>query len=216
MIKLALVGFAVTLLSSASAWEPDRPLRQLPDTELDGKIRILEAEAIQEAGTRKSTATVAALEFVLGVQDWTGEDEIKIHPAHKKQVIARRVDARHSAKIALAKIGVKKYLLEYIEDLKSPNDMKAVGAINSLNSIRDRRTVKYLIPFLDKDFVPKFTPGKRGPAEFSTLAEEALASILPDVREQFRKENPGRRFFFKKEWQAWWAANKDRFQEGVE
>ena len=223
MIGSALIGFALALAGSSYAREANRPYKQLPDKEIDKKIRSLDVDAISEAGEGKRAASKAALEEVVGAQDWTDADKKKYDNGNgkpnerlKEQVIAQRSFARHTARLALAKLGDKKYLKEFADDLKSPNDMKVAGAISSLGSIKDRRAVKHLIPFLDKDVVPKFKPGKRGPAAFSELAEQALESILPEVREEFRKQNPGRRFYFKEEWKAWWAKNKDNYKEGLE
>ena len=150
------------------------------------------------------------------------------YPADERETIRVR------AKMALAKLGVKKYLGEILLEVTDPTNApvaKAWGpsfsskhialwvqmdAFNKLAYIKDRSTVKTLVAFLDakenpEDYVER---GGKDIVRFERPSNAAMR-ILPQIVDNPPNidvpDGPDAHDAKVKVWQQWWQQNKDRY-----
>ncbi len=219
-MKLRLIlSMCCLLTASWSVAGNFRHYKGLSDDEVMTKAKDGDPDAILELGHRGKADAMPEVRRIASKTEASPE-ELKAHSRKDKEMdgdVRRSLDRKHArasraARKALARLGDHAAAQEFIAEAKADGPNKQ-DAISALGYIADRRTAKDLVALLDDDRVPDV---KRSGHELGTansqIAENALAEMFPAVVEQFRKENPGKRFFFRAQWKKWWSKNKEKFQ----
>lgn len=215
-LTLAISVLVLPLISSAAGF---RNYKALPDKDIDAKIEDLDPDAILEVGHRGKKAAIARLKKIAekkapdeaALKAAKGPDG-KVKPDMEKRIARKYEKGSRAARMALAKLGEPGYVDEFVSELKEKNERRE-EAISALGYIGDRKTAKHVAEVLSDDSVsdvPRSSHELGTP--YSYHAELALGEMFPEVLEDFRKKNPGKRFFFKAEWKKWWQQNKSKYQ----
>ena len=103
----------------------------------------------------------------------------------------------HAARLALARLGVKRYKTELVKNLSRKKPAAArLRALRALGYVGDRATVRLIAPLLSEK------------GEVANTAVEALGDILPQVQTRLLLSeplNPDRAG----QWRRWWSDFKD-------
>jgi HEAT repeat protein len=171
--------------------------------------------AIEELGVRQERSSLDLLTRVAGESDVV-EPPAKVRPSWAETKAAmkaqRRNESHVSARIALAKMGEKRYLNDIIAGLSSPNPDRRAKCIGYLGRIGDKGAVKSLIPILDdNNSPPKKRHGHVRNPTFAMMAADSLRLILPDAEKQFLADSNGNGYVPIKAWKAWWEKHKSEF-----
>lgn len=212
---------SLAIVETALGKERPRPYAKETDGQVEERALSMDAAAILELGQRGRSNARERLKSVADEPlHGPPSTDSKSEPNTAKQRTAKysRIKARaakDAARMALARMGERKYLRELVDELKSSDERKRVEAARALGYVGDRRTVKYVAALLSESGGPKGTPHEPAPS-YAQLACYALEEILPDAHEAIRRRNPGKRFFLVDEWRAWWKENAKQFEEGIE
>jgi len=117
---------------------------------------------------------------------------------------------RRTAKAALAKLGNKEYLDEFIVLLSTSDKYVKYESIQVLGYIGDTRAISHLGPLL----YDTTSPPPLGHLDFDSYAmatAAALDHILPSVSAELQK-SAGKKRVFQKEWVVWWESNKGSYK----
>ncbi len=196
-----------------------RHYKGLSDQEVQAKADELDPDAILELGHRAKLAKKERLKQISTKRKPDAKTlkaallpDGKTNKAIEKSIIDRHERSSRAARMALAKMGELGYVDEFIQGLKVETGTTKEESIEALGYIGDRKTAKELFELLSDDRmsdIPR-SAHELGTA-YSDIAEQALGEMFPEVLEDFRKKNPGRRFFFKEQWKKWWLQNKSKY-----
>lgn len=215
-LTLAISVLVLPLISNAAGF---RHYKGLPDKEIDAKTDGRDPDAILEMGYRGKKAAVARLKKIAeekapdeaALKAAKGPDG-KVKPEVEKRIARKYEKGSRAARMALAKLGEPGYVDEFVSELKE-KDGRREEALSALGYIGDRKTAKHLAEALSDESVsdvPRSAHELGTP--YSYHAELALGEMFPEVLDDLRKKNPGKRFFLKEQWKKWWQQNKSKYQ----
>lgn len=215
LLTLILIGQGTQL------WAGNfRHYKGLSDQEVQLKADDLDPDAILELGHRAKKDKAEKLKQISGKRKPDAKalkaallPDGKTNKAIEKSVTRKYERSSRAARMALAKMGEPGYTDEFVQGLKVEEGTTKEGAIEALGYIADRKTAKHLAALLSDDRIsdiPRSSHELGTP--YSDIAEQALGEMFPEVLDEFRKKNSGKRFFFKEEWKKWWQQNKSKYQ----
>jgi hypothetical protein len=230
-LMTVLIGFATFAASAAD------PLNQVQKLQLAQRIQGGDSSAMLEAGSTRDTGFIPALEGF--VQDRITEATNEL--TRWKQVARENpgfvppfdaltlpTDDRRfeNAKTALAKLGVRKYLDEIVEELTTTNsrafkaeERSNAGsrppavpgyqtrsrALEKLGYIADPATIKFIGPLLNDMRNPyPYVPGARDLVVGTRLGEYAVKALRQVVKDGPATDDVTA-------WQQWWEQNKNKY-----
>lgn len=244
-MKTILATFLIsTLLMAAQA-----QTTTLAGSELLAKVQQGDPRTILEAGSSSDKSLIPVLEGMA-----RPHFVARISPEAVKDTNPQRVEAMKealwlpvyddptavSARMALAKLGVKKYLDEILLELTDPKNSPVYKerdghpgfphskydairirgrAFGKIPYIADRSTIKVVASFLygeenPEDYVEGNEPGSIDLVFFETPSQMAMKTLAQIVDNPPKIDIPDNAYTYDARlhaWQQWWEQNKDKY-----
>lgn len=202
-LKSTLILLSLMPLASSIRAEP-RPYRSAASTEVLRLAADRYPGAIRELGYRKDASALDLLR-ALAAEPMLAAKKPP-HPAKREETLRRQKTAR-AARFALARLGDKQALDDFIAGLSEEDPRWRVACVKTLGEIGSEAAIPALIPLLDDNSTPSQAKADGRFRPLSDVVVDALAAIAPQagrrIEAQWRQENARS---LQELWKDWWRS----------